>query len=172
MRWWLAMAMSAVFIVPNASATAEPCKPREARLLRHSVKVGQAKGKLSALRKKDGKSFSFNTSLAANHRSELRVRWPKGLTAQQVRSVVLDVVAKPLPRPETWLFELRNARTKKWIPLGKLSWKDGGGDKSFGLRTVDASYYRHARGGLRLRVRSNDVGDLRVDRLRLRLHCD
>jgi len=156
----------------SPTAHAAPCKAKEARIVKRATTAGKVSGKLIHLRKKDGKQFSFNTVHSSYHRSDLTLRWPLRLKNKQVRSLVVDVVAKPLSRPEIWSVQLRNFRSKKWVKLGQLSWRDGGGDKSYKLSTVDVSYYRNKRGRMLMRVGSKMVGVLKVDRLRVRLLCE
>lgn len=168
MRWLIAIAAVAVLAAPVDAA---PCTVKIARPVAHAAKRGQVVGKLKHLLEKNGKRVVFNTSLADRHDSRLTLRWPAGVKPKRVHRLVLEVSAKKLMSGQTWSFELRDHRRKKWIPLGSVSWKDGGGDKSFALRTVDVTFYRGKRGRLTLRVRSEDVGELRADRLRLRLRC-
>lgn len=155
----------------SPAAGAAPCKDKHARIIKRVTTAGKVIGKLKHLRKKDGKVFAFNTTHYAYHRSKLTLRWPAGMRAKNVGSIIIDVVAKPLARQETWWFEIRDFRRRKWVKMGTLSWRDGGSDKSYRLRTVDVGYYRHKRGYLMMAVRSAHVGDLYVDRLRLRLGC-
>ncbi len=164
------IAIATWLAAPHADAA--PCKDKQARIVGKSVKVGQVAGKLKNLRKKDGKHVSFNTTHYANHKSELYVRWPLGMQAKWVRSFVIDVAAKPLPSHEQWWIEIRHFRKKKWTKMGKLTRGDGGGDKSFALTTVDANFYRHKGGNMKLRIRSARAGDLQIDRLLLWLKCE
>jgi|GEM_PF-4879261 len=171
MRWWWAIVCATGAATAAAPAAAAPCKAKVARVIGHATKSGQLVGKLKQLRKKDGKTVELNTSLADHHATQLTLRWPARVRPESVHSMVLDVAAKKLMRSQAWFFDIRDYRRKKWIQLGALSWKDGGADKSYALRTVDVNFYRDKRGRIRLRLRSEDVGALHLDRLRLRLRC-